>query len=426
MGGWTVLAAAAAFPNDYKAMVLEGSSTGAPFAAEGTPQFPRNLALVFSKYDEFSQLMWGVPKARNVTESRKLWKLFGIEQPVQPDALYGSVENGTARVLYVPAVTHPMDHISPEAIGYSLDWFQRNLKGGTPLPSGNQIWYWKEAGTLIGLIGFVVLLLGAFQVLLTLPYFSQLARSPEATHSTRAWRWWMVLALTAFVPVLTFYPFLRWGGLWLKPSRFLPQSITNQIVVWAVLNGVITLAVTLRLGGKPRFVSRWLPSVLISFLTVSTGYVALVLVDLLFKVDFRFWVVALKLMGPIHFKYFLVYLVPFLAFFMVALRGLHAGLSVKGDGPGKQYLANVAALALGFLVFLVIEYIPLFFNGQLLTATEPLNTIVAIQFLPLLAMVAVIATFTYRRTSSYLPGAIISAMFVAWYIVAGQATQAAV
>src|SRR5271163_3096174 len=37
MGGWTVLAAAKAAPNDYKAMVLEGSSVGKPFAAEGTP-----------------------------------------------------------------------------------------------------------------------------------------------------------------------------------------------------------------------------------------------------------------------------------------------------------------------------------------------------------------------------------------------------
>jgi pimeloyl-ACP methyl ester carboxylesterase len=54
MGGWTVLAAATAMPGDYKAMVLEGSSTGKPFAAEGTPSWPRNLALVFSKYDEFS------------------------------------------------------------------------------------------------------------------------------------------------------------------------------------------------------------------------------------------------------------------------------------------------------------------------------------------------------------------------------------
>jgi len=42
MGGWTVLAAAAAMPNDYRAMVLEGSSTGKPFAADGgTRNSPR-------------------------------------------------------------------------------------------------------------------------------------------------------------------------------------------------------------------------------------------------------------------------------------------------------------------------------------------------------------------------------------------------
>jgi dipeptidyl aminopeptidase/acylaminoacyl peptidase len=49
MGGWTVLAAAAAMPDAYKSVVLEGSSTGKPFAAEGTPTWPRNLAVVFSQ-----------------------------------------------------------------------------------------------------------------------------------------------------------------------------------------------------------------------------------------------------------------------------------------------------------------------------------------------------------------------------------------
>ncbi len=426
MGGWTVLAAAATFPKDYKAMVLEGSSTGAPFAAEGTPQFPRNVALVFSKYDEFSQLMWGVPEARNVTESKKLWKLFGVDQPVKPGVVYGSADNGTARVLYVPTITHPMDHISREAIGYSLDWFQRNLKGGNPLAVANQIWYWKEAGTLIGLVGFVVLLLGTFEVLLVLPVFTPLVQTAEATHDSRTLRWWLFFALTLLVPVLTFYSFLHWGEMWLKPSKLLPQTITNQIVVWALLNGVITLVLTLRFGRNNRFTTRWLLSVAIALATTVVGYAALLLIDSWFKVDFRFWVVALKLMGPVHFKYFFVYLVPFVVFFVIALRGLHAGLSVRADAAARCYLSNVAALSVGFLGFLALEYVALFMKGRLFTATEPLNTIVAIQFLPLMAIIGVIATFTYRRTNSYLPGALISAFLVTWYIVAGQATQAAV
>jgi pimeloyl-ACP methyl ester carboxylesterase len=69
MGGWTVLAAATAMPSDYKSLVLEGSSTGKPFAADGTPSWPRNVALVFAQYEEFSNLTWGVDRARDVTQS---------------------------------------------------------------------------------------------------------------------------------------------------------------------------------------------------------------------------------------------------------------------------------------------------------------------------------------------------------------------
>ena len=273
----------------------------------------------------------------------------------------------------------------------------------------------------MALLGFVALLLGTFEVLLTLPYFSQLAQAPVAPNDVRSWRWGLILALTTLVPVLTFYPFFRWGGLWLRESMVLPQSITNQIVVWAVLNGLITLVAAFALRSKARFNSRWMPSILIALLTVAVGYGALALVDFLFKTDFRFWVVALKLMSSLQFKYFFVYLLPFTAFFLIALRALHAGLAVKGDSSAKQYFSNVAALSLGFFVFLVVEYLPLFVNGQLLTASEPLNTIVAIQFVPLLATIGVLAAFTYRRTNSYAPGALICAALLAWYVTAGTA-----
>ena len=80
MGGWTFLAAAALMPDAYKSAVLEGSSTGAPFAAEGSPTWPKNLAVVYSKYDEFSVLMWGIPKAADVVKSDKLKKVFGVTE----------------------------------------------------------------------------------------------------------------------------------------------------------------------------------------------------------------------------------------------------------------------------------------------------------------------------------------------------------
>ena len=93
-------------------------------------------------------------------------------------------------------------------------------------------------------------------------------------------------------------------------------------------------------------------------------------------------------------------------------------------------MTNILALTFGFIVLLVLQYGTLWLTGKLFNPLPdpgfvPLSTIVAIQFVPLLAIVAVIATFTWRRTGSSLPGALISGLFVTWYIVAGTATQAA-
>ena len=435
MGGWTVLAAAATMPNDYKSMVLEGSSTGAPFAAEGTTSWPRNAALIFARYEEFPVLMWGVENAADVTQSPKLEALFGTSAAVVPGKDYGDPAQGTARVLYMPAITHPAEHISHEAIGYSLDWFARTLKGGTARPADDQIWFRKEFGTLIALIGLVVLLLGVFDGLLEAPVFSHLRLPAVADGSVPAQtvnkggRWVGALLLSAFIPALTYYPAFALAGTFVTPSRFLPQGITNQILVWVVINGLIALALmpfTPKRASRSGIIG---PSILIALVTVAVGYVALWLCDLAFKIDFRFWIVALKLMSAKQFLIFLIYLLPITAFFVVALHVLHRNFSTLGASRGALYLTNILALTLGFIVLVGAQYLTLWLSGHLFNplpdpAFVPLSTIVAIQFVPLLAIVAIIATFTWRRTGTSLPGALICGLLVTWYVVAGTATQA--
>jgi pimeloyl-ACP methyl ester carboxylesterase len=434
MGGWTVLAAASALPNDYKSMVLEGSSTGKPFAAEGTTSWPRNAALVFAQYEEFPELMWGVERARDVTQSPKLRALFGTQGPVEPGKVYGDIAQGTARVLYAPAITHPAEHISPQAIGYSLDWFAKTLQGGTPRPSDDQIWFRKEVGTLIALIGFVAFILGVFNGLLDAPLFARLNLPEDAstamTTKVTAQRWKAAFVLSAFIPALTYYPAFALGGTFVMPSRFLPQGVTNQVLVWVVINALIALAL---MPFAPKRASRSgiiLPSILIALVTIVVGYAALWFADLVFKIDFRFWIVALKLMNTKQFLIFLIYLVPITAFFVIALKLLHRNFSTQGASRAALYLTNILALTLGFIVLLGLQYLTLWLTGKFINpladpAFVPLSTIIAIQFIPLLAIVGIISTFTWRRTGSSLPGALICGLFVTWYVVAGTATQAA-
>ena len=51
---------------------------------------------MFSAFDEFSDLMWGVPIGADVVRSPKLKEIFGTLEPVVPGKLYGYLEYDSA------------------------------------------------------------------------------------------------------------------------------------------------------------------------------------------------------------------------------------------------------------------------------------------------------------------------------------------
>ena len=423
MGGWTVLAAAAAMPDAYTSIVLEGSSTGAPFAKDGSPTWPRNLALVFSKYDEFSQIMWGVDRALDVNNSAKLQAVFGTNRPVAESQIYGKIIAGTARVLYQPATTHPGDHISPAAISHATDWFAKTLKGGTPRAASDQIWHWKEFGTGIGLIGFLMILLGAFDTLIRLPFFASLQAPSVPALPTRDAKYWRAFALNTVLPALLFFPTFIFAYVLLTPSKFLPQAVTTQITLWALVGAGLSLLIRRFRSGTPATPqSDWLRALLIAIGTVAIGYAALLLIDRVFHTDVRFWVVAVKLPSFSQLGIAAIYVVPLTLAFLVTLRVLSA-MTVRGDGSAKRYISAILTLTTGFIVLLCVIYGFFFITGTLITAFDPLSTVIALQFVPVLGAIAVIGIFTWSRTNSHRAGGLIVGILVTLYAVAGTATQ---
>jgi pimeloyl-ACP methyl ester carboxylesterase len=426
MGGWTILAAATAMPDAYRSMVLQGSSTGSGFAAPGTPDWPRNVAVVFAQYDEFAPLMWEVARGSEAADSDKLQALFGTDQRIEQGRLYGDISQGNARIFYNPPVTHPGNHLSHQSIRHTIDWFDQTLEGGHG--ASGQIWFFKELGTLAAFIGLVLLFCGVMIALLNTTTFGALRASPQGTAwQGRSAKWWGAALLSAVIPVATFYPLFSLAGSWLPASSWMPQLISNQLIVWAVVNGLLLSGLGLLIK-TDKVTFQQLPLIkasVLAVLVVGAGYLALLLADFFFKVDFRFWFVGLKLLSLTQFQIALVYLVPLFVFFVLAGRALHGGMSVAGDSAARQYLGNAAIMAGGFFVFLLLQYGSLFLRGILLTPAEPLNTIVMIQFVPLLLIISVISTCAWRHTGSYLPGALINTLWVSWYVVAGQATQAA-
>ncbi|MDX1495124.1 MAG: alpha/beta fold hydrolase [Longimicrobiales bacterium] len=439
MGGWAVLIAAARAPDAYRSVVLEGSSTGSSGAPGATPEEPRNLAVVFSLYDEFSGAMWGSPVAADVPSSDKLMVAFGTDEPVVPGRLYGSIAEGNARIFHQPPVTHPADHFSTRAIGHAVDWLQRTLEGEAPLPVDDQVWYWKEVGNLVALVGMVLLLLAVGDVLLGTAWFAELRAHPTPTRGATGASWWGAALLFALLPAVTLFPFKDLGAA-LPVSAFLPQAITNQIVAWAALVGALSAglfglwhATSGRRAGATlddyglKWEGRWSlrrigRSFLLAALVVCAGYLSLLASAALVTVDFRFWVFAVKPLADHHLLPALVYLLPFTLFFVVYATVLFGQL--RRELPAaREALVVVALSTAGFVVLLLFQYTPLFLGGTLAIPGEALWSIIAFQFLPIMTIVGIVTAFFQRRTGQVWVGAFVSGLLVTWIVVASQATH---
>lgn len=442
MGGWSSLIAASVLPDGYKSIVIEGSSPGTFGAPEGTPTWPRNLAVVYSEFDEFSQLMWGVEIPTDIRNTDKLKTLFNTDETVEPGKLYGDIDAGTARILYQPPVTHPGDHLSTEAIGYAIDWFDRTLEGGQSIPASNQTWMWKELGTLLALVGMVLLIPALIPGLANTAPFRALKSTPVEPKPIPGGGWWIGAIVFMALPVVTLFPLKGLSESWgWTASALLPQNITTQVMVWAIGVGLISLILFIAWhlvfnrkagataehygllgsnGFSPAIVLR---SFGLALAVVGVLYLSLVITAYLFDTDYRFWVFAMKPLSALHLRIALSYFIPFCLFFTVVAILLHGQLRQRDWSFRRELLTNWFLLVSGYVVLLVVQYTPLFMGGSMTVASEPLWTIIAFQFLPLMTIAALVFTVAYRTTGTVYTGAFINGLLVTGIVVASQATH---
>ncbi|WP_407271147.1 alpha/beta hydrolase family protein [Radiobacillus sp. PE A8.2] len=438
MGGWSVLKAATDNPDLVNTVIQVSSSTETYGSGEVTAETPFNYGIVFSKYDEFAPLMWGVEKAVNANESEKMMKVFGTDEPVEEGKLYGSFEEQSARVYFSPPVIHPGTHWSTESIGTVVDFLNDAIPAPNPIDADQQSWKTKEIATFVGFIGAIMLLIAVLGNLLSTNYFSSVVRElPESKAVSNKWVWIVSSLVATAIPAATFIKFQEWGQAWFPAGSFLRQNITTGLAVWAVLNAVIAavLLVIFHYTNKKngatianygvtfdlKVIGR---TILLALASVGVMYAVTVAVGGLFNVDFRIWVMAFKAINASQFYLVLTYVLPFLLFFIVNGIVLHGQLRMKESSTEtktafKWFGANFLINALGIIVLLVIQYSVLFGSGALLW-DKALITIIAFQFVVVNFIAALVSTYLFRKTGTIWAGAFVNAILITWYIVAGQ------
>ncbi|MHB8084904.1 MAG: alpha/beta hydrolase family protein [Dehalococcoidia bacterium] len=444
MGGWASVIAASAIPDGYQSMVLEGSSTGTYGAPDGTATFPRNLCLVYSQWDEFSNLMWGSPIAKDIVKTDKLKTVFNTTSDVMPGKVYGSIDDGTARILYQPVCTHPWDSFNPVAVGYAVDWFQKTLKGGNTLPPSDQSWPWKEFGNLMALAGFFLLVFPVGSLILKIPFFSGLSQEPAEPKPIKGIGWWIGVILLIIITAVTYFPLKDIPTkLAIPATAFFPQNITTQIMFFDVVLGIITAVLFLLwhfvwnrktgANGDTYGLSwdmklKWSmvgKSLLVAALAALAAYITLSFSAWAFTVDYRIWIFAVKPLSPLQFQIFLCYLIPFALLWIPLATLLHGELRpvIKGKTVGlwPEMIINALVLVMGYVLIFLFQYIPLMLGGTLALPDEHLFSIIAITFLLAIPINAFVLTYFFRKTGHIYVGAFLVTILMTAQIVAAEA-----
>ena len=395
----------------------------------------KNVALQWSLAEEMS--IFGAETGRDLPDSPALQEVFGTTEKIKVGETYGSIADGTARILYQPSGEHAMSHDDPQTMRNLIEWFGMTLEGENATVGTNLIFQWKVLGTSLALIGAVLFLFPAGALLLTTPFYKPLVEKVPEYKGLKGIGWWIAAVITAALGALL------WNWSYVKSATVIPanslwpQGLTNGHMLWAVIIGVIDVllillnhfAFTKKQGataanygltseGKGLEWGKIAKSFLLAVSVLGVVYLILLFTNSVWKVDFRFWIWALKPMSPARFQAFLGYLIPFAVLF-IPQGILFAGFLRVNNGKvtiGREMLVNAAVYVAGTVALILWYYIPIF--SGLPSPNPDFKSLFFVPFLLILPLVACLYTFFFRKTGRVYTGIFFVTIFVVWYMAA--------
>lgn len=390
-------------------------------------------------------------------------------------------------IIYTPNQTHPWNHFSKTTTSDLIDFYTTAFDGVTSvnqanatLNSENQIWFLKELCNLIAMIGFFLLLIPVVGMLLKAPFLKQAVTeeipmlSPEKTKLQKIASWVSIIAcmlypgilfatlmdkektglmvlagiagisvvagailaivkkekagvLAAVISLITALVFLFADKI-LPLSPFFNEPTTNQIIYWAIGNGLIALIVAIFFYGitKKKDGTTWsaygvsgkvksiLASFCIAILSMIILYAVLFLIQAVFGTDFRFWTMAVRTFKPEFVVVWLRYLPFFFVYYFINAIAINANTRGKKGGYAIAIGLNVG----GLLLWLLCQYGMDFATGTAMLPAQSLNGILLFATIPCLAIAAVYAKKLFEKTHNVWLAAFINTMFFTMITVA--------
>ena len=434
-----------------KGLVISGFA----YTLDGSPTTPKNMLMIIGKWDEYRERMTGT---RNI---EKEWmstpqtrQVIPVENP-QLGVTYGDFAQGTARRVFVPRTIHIQESHSRAAIAEGLEWMRNALHPPAQqwIDPQRQIWPLKEWGTLVAMLAGLASILPLGLMLLRTKVFSSLQSSVAGKYTCSGRAYLKHVTINGLLMWLYLPLILALFGLhvYVAPiDKLFPMMMVNGTVWWFVGINVIGFFIFRRWFKKQaqesgltladlgisyrddRFAldkAQIGRTILLAAILFGFVYLCEHLLESIFIVDYRFIFPFASDLTPYRALMFLLYL-PFLLIGFVLM-----GFFLHGQirRPRKETwlktfvswsLSNTLALVAPLILFMMIQYVPLFTTGVIpfagpggMLASFTMNLF---HIIGVLVMVTPISTWFYQLTGKPYLGALVNAALVAWMFTSSQ------
>jgi len=434
-----------------KALVI----TGFAYTADANTTVPRNMLMIIGKWDEFRDRMThtrDIEKEWMKTEETR--RVISHPNP-QTAVTYGDFEDGTARRVVVPHTIHIQESHSRPAIAESLIWMKQALSPPAALwiDPDRQIWPLKEWATLIAMLAGLWSLIPLGSLLVRIPFFNDIQAAPSTRYackkSTRlGYALVNGLLMWLYLPLI----FVLFGiHIYLVHiDKAFPMMMVNAIVWWFMWINVIGFILFRRWFKKNKTVENlsladlgasWNPDhfYLDGRRLAKTALLALFLfgfaclgehiLEQIFIVDYRFIFPFASDLTPYRVKMALLYFPFLLVGFLQTGVFLHGQMRPpQRPTPVKTFLywsfTNIMTMVLPLLLFLAVQYVPLFLNGYI-PLVGPGGMFVSFvinlfHIIGVLIVVIPLSTWLFQLTGKIYLGAMTSAALVSWMFASSQ------
>ncbi len=450
MGGTFIANAALEYADHVKAILPWGSGSFLDLIKlHESSDWTFNIGYIDAQNDEMVIFATHLDNTTQLLSQDFIKDFFGVDEDIVPSEIYGSFDNGDARVIYTPTASHVGNIISSETIGDLLGFFESAMPTDTALQSTDQIWQYKEAFGALAIVSLLCFVISLGFVLLKGKAFSSLVNEglKPSVQMGGLVKWIGIIILVA-IPMLTLYNI----GLPLttiKANSLFPMNWGNYYAWLAAINAGIILVLFIiwhfvygkKHGGSLQSygfqsqggVGKTLMQIVKALgFAVAVVFVIYLVVNIcygMFNIDFRFWIFGIKPMSANRLPYIFGYLLMFLFAFGVLNTVSISFASLSADdkskwGVFKQYATSWLVGAGGFTIVLLIYYFglranhyPPFFVGYGPFPGGHPNALVysikLIAVVPQFTIASIVNTALYRKTKNIYVGWFVSALLLA-------------